>query len=530
MPHDPLHIALEHHRGGRLARAAAGYRELLCESPENADAAHWLGVLLTQAGQLAEAVPLLERAAAARPDDAAVRHNLGHALLAAGRAADAIAALTESAALEPDRAETFVALGRAYLARRSPGDPTAAVSALRRAHGQGLDASELHHDLGVALIAAERPDEAIAALRTATAKRPTYAAALYQLAAAHRAVGDKKEVRNALNKALEADPKYAKAWHALAVLDAEAGNLEIAAGLFRKATRAKPDYVAAYQGLAGVLGKLGREAEAAVMLALAAAAASVPPMDRPASVADYERRITPAGDAAKLHEALAAVTSLPPPAQASPAAVGDLFDRYADRFDEHLRGTLGYRVPELIAAAVARATPTSNSGRPLDVLDLGCGTGLCGPLLRPMAGTLAGVDLSPAMVERAKARGVYDRLEAADLLAALGEAKAAYDLLVAADVLIYFGDLAPVFEPAVAALRPGGLFAFSVEAWDGHRYQLRPATRRYAHGEPYLRRLAAIFGLEVAAFDHVAGRTEAGQPVAGFLVVLRSSGKREDAA
>ncbi|CAA9390002.1 MAG: hypothetical protein AVDCRST_MAG64-1141, partial [uncultured Phycisphaerae bacterium] len=243
------------------------------------------------------------------------------------------------------------------------------------------------------------------------------------------------------------------------------------------------------------------------------------------------------GDAAKLHEALAAVTNLPPPSQASPAAVGDLFDRYADRFDQHLRETLGYRVPELIAAAVEQARAAAGQARPaepMDVLDLGCGTGLCGPLLRRMAGAglLAGVDLSPAMIERARGRGVYDRLEAADLLEALGKRPAAYDLLVAADVLIYFGDLTPIFEPAVAALRPGGLFAFSVEAGEGERFQFHPATRRYAHAEPYLRRLADIFGLRVVKLDPITGRTEAGKPVPGFLVLLAalSGGPSREAA
>ena len=159
----------------------------------------------------------------------------------------------------------------------------------------------------------------------------------------------------------------------------------------------------------------------------------------------------------------------------------------------------------------------------MDVLDLGCGTGLCGPLLRPMARTLAGVDLSPAMIEKAKARRAYDRRWAADLLEALRAADAGYDLLVAADVLIYFGDLTPVFEPAVAALRPGGLFAFSVEAGEGERFQFRPATRRYAHAEPYLRRLAGIFGLRVIRLDPITVRTEAGKSVPGDLVVLAAS-------
>jgi predicted TPR repeat methyltransferase len=140
-----------------------------------------------------------------------------------------------------------------------------------------------------------------------------------------------------------------------------------------------------------------------------------------------------------------------------------------------------------------------------------------------MAATLAGVDLSAAMVERAKARGAYDRLEVGDLFDALGRAPRGYDLLAAADVLIYLGDLAPFFEAAAAALRAGGLLAFSVEAAGGgtDRYSLDPKTRRYAHAEAYLRRLAGMYGFEERSFVPIPIRLERGEPLPGYLVVLR---------
>ena len=159
----------------------------------------------------------------------------------------------------------------------------------------------------------------------------------------------------------------------------------------------------------------------------------------------------------------------------------------------------------------------------MDVLDLGCGTGLCGPLLRPMARTLTGVDLSPAMIDKAREHGVYDRLEVGDLVETLRRFPRGYDLLVAADVFVYLGDLAPAFEAAAASLRPDGLLVFTVEAaTEGDRYQLQHASRRYAHSEAYLRRLAGMYGFEERSLTSIEARADAGRPVKGYMVVLRA--------
>jgi predicted TPR repeat methyltransferase len=234
---------------------------------------------------------------------------------------------------------------------------------------------------------------------------------------------------------------------------------------------------------------------------------------------DLEKKIT-APKAIELHHALAANADIFSPTRVPDNALTDLFDRYADTFDDHLVGALHYAAPELIAEAVAATRPTGL----LDVLDLGCGTGLCGPLLRPMAATLCGVDLSPGMIEKAKARAVYDQLEVGELVETLNKVRGAFDLLVAADVLIYTGDLSPTFEAATKALRPGGLFAFTLEAGGGERYHLQPKTLRFTHAEPYLHRLASIHGFVEELFELRVLRVQSGEPVAGHLVVLRWPG------
>ena len=182
-------------------------------------------------------------------------------------------------------------------------------------------------------------------------------------------------------------------------------------------------------------------------------------------------------DAQKLHVLLSVKTNVAPPTQLPPGSISGLFDRYAEQFDQHLVEKLDYHVPEMIVEAVAGAE------RPefLDILDLGCGTGLCGPLLRPMARTLVGVDASPEMTRKARARLVYDQLEIGDIVDVLKKSPIAFDLLVAADVLVYLGDLTPFFEAAVSALRPGGMLIFSVEGDDGDRFRMQTATRRFSH-------------------------------------------------
>ncbi|WP_375461648.1 methyltransferase domain-containing protein [uncultured Enterovirga sp.] len=210
-----------------------------------------------------------------------------------------------------------------------------------------------------------------------------------------------------------------------------------------------------------------------------------------------------------------------PMAAISPGYVRALFDDYAIRFDRHLVRSLRYRAPELIHEAVRRAA--SLRLRPFRfeaALDLGCGTGLAAELFRPVCDTLAGIDLSPAMLERARSKRLYDDLAEGDLLPWLAARPAAsVDLVLAADVFVYLGDLGPVFAETARVLRPGGLFAFTVQAHPGEGVILGDDLR-YAHGEAYLRALAAEDGLALPLLEDVSTREDRGEPVPGRLAVL----------
>jgi predicted TPR repeat methyltransferase len=531
MARNPLEIALEHHRGGRLRQAEAGYRAVLAADPSEPDALHWLGILTLTAGRAGAAVALLKRAAEQRPADAAFQHNLGHALLAAGQVDEAVAAFHRAAAIEPANSATMIGIALAHLARNTPADAEHALHALEQAQAAGDDSAEVSHHRAVALLQLRRVDDAITQCRAAIAKKPDYASAHHHLGVALRAKGAAAEARDALQKAVESDPAFARAWHGLAVIAAEAGRLEESEQLFRRAIEARRDYAPAYQGLARVFTQTGRADDARRILEEAARAAreqtelrteSTPGSSSISSaLAELEGKLgSDGGKATDSHYALASLLRVFPPAQSPKAGITKLFDGYAERFDNHLEGKLSYRVPSLLASAVAETTPA----KPLDVLDLGCGTGLCGTALRPFARWLHGVDLSAAMIEKSRERGVYDELTCGDMLDVLRDRsdRERYDLIAAADVFIYIGDLTPVFEAAADALRPGGLLAFSVEAGGGDRYHLQ-ATRRYAHSRPYLEHLARIFGFSIERFDTIAVRTEAGKPLPGYLVMMRTA-------
>jgi predicted TPR repeat methyltransferase len=215
------------------------------------------------------------------------------------------------------------------------------------------------------------------------------------------------------------------------------------------------------------------------------------------------------GAALKLELIGAAPASIAPP---SPF-VEALFDQYAKNFDAALVEKLGYRVPELLDGAIR-----AQRSRFDHAIDLGCGTGLMGERLRPIAGVLEGYDISAAMLKKAEAKRVYDKLAKADLQS-IRLAPESADLVTAADVFMYVGALDGVFATVAAALKAGGLFAFSVEYHSGPEDVVLRASRRYAHSEGYLWRLLAEAGLSVISLGRADIRMDRGEAIEGLIVV-----------
>jgi predicted TPR repeat methyltransferase len=379
----------------------------------------------------------------------------------------------------------------------------ALLQAVISADAQSADA---HHFLGVLRAKQGRGDDAIQLIRRALELVPEYADAWNNLGLLLRAIPNYSAALDAFDKAVKYGPHLLPAHLSRARLHRRAGRFDEALATFRRALEIDPTLPEAHQAIGNLLHRMGRFDDAAE------------------AFGDWHRMDPSHPVAAHLAAAhrLGAV-----PIRASDDYVRTTFDRFAPGFDQNME-VIQYRAPQLLAAAIKDLYRPDGH---LDVLDAGCGTGLCGSELAPYARRLVGVDLSQAMVEKARQRGTYDELIVAELTNHLVSQSVKYDLIVSADTLVYFGALDEVIAAAAGALREGGHLLFTVERFEPAAgstglavdFFLNPHGR-YSHSEPYLRRCVAAAGLELAGLHLETLRRENDVPVDGVVVVARRPG------
>jgi len=376
------------------------------------------------------------------------------------------------------------------------GDVEKAERALARSIELNPRDAQAHNSLGVVAVRQGRLADGLAAFQRALALAPDYPQALNNLGNLRRGQGAFDEAASLYRKALALAPNYADAQVNLSIVLSKQGQPEAAEACARRAWELGVTAASAFQ--LGVVLKEKGDREGAIAALTAAA----------------ERDPTDGRGAGLLLSALGAA---PPPAKPSEAYVRSLFDGIAEGYDAHLEADLAYRGPEIIDAAL-EVVIGDRAG--LDILDLGCGTGLLAVALAARAERIDGVDLSPAMVALAGQRGLYTELAVGDIVSHMESLDRSYDAIIAADVLVYLGDLAPTFAAAAARLNPAGLWAFTIEHRDGAGWGVGESGR-YVHSEGYLRELAAQFGFEVKLVDTVSTRQERGVPVPGLAAVLQ---------
>jgi predicted TPR repeat methyltransferase len=303
-----------------------------------------------------------------------------------------------------------------------------------------------------------------------------------------------QEAADAYEKATQHGAQMAETWYNRAVCLRRVRQYDLAIDCFLKTIAIKPQYSPVYERLGMMLYSLGRFREAADV---------------------YRKWLLQEPDSPIARHMLSALSGEDVPARADDEYLRVLFDGFASSFDQNLT-ELGYRAPELLAATLGEYVATD--GR-LDILDAGCGTGLCGPLLRSMARRVVGVDLSPGMVDKARPRNVYDELVVGELCAFMFTRPGAFDVIISADTLVYFGALEEAAAAARQCVRPGGVLAFTVERLvDAEEpYRLQPHGR-YAHREDYVRRVLLNAGFARVDIKPVVLRRERGEDVHGHLV------------
>jgi predicted TPR repeat methyltransferase len=312
------------------------------------------------------------------------------------------------------------------------------------------------------------------------------------LARAYAAVGDVTAAMETARETAMLNPSVAVAALGLGEAMLAAGNLPTAVGEFQRALRLDPDLMAARVGLGDAWLEAG-EAEKALE-----AFAEVDEQD----------------DALK--EKIAEAEAMRARPRSDAGYVRHLFDQFSTDYDVRMRSQLSYRAPEILREMAALILLKRDG---LTILDLGCGTGLAGVAFKDMAARLDGIDLSPAMIQKARALGIYDDLKVGDIETGLAAFGRSCDLVLAADTVVYLGDLAPLLPHVASRLAPDGMFLFTVEKKDGDGFELGP-KRRWRHSDSYLRDAAAHAGMSISGMVQCSPRMEAGVPVAGLAVAM----------
>jgi predicted TPR repeat methyltransferase len=467
---------------------------------------------MIQLGRVHAARPLLAALRKVTAPSAELDELEGLLLLREGRVADALAELDTAVGKAPDVAGLRICRAEA---RIQINDFTAAAADAAEAVILSPHTAQPKALLGVILIELGRPIEAVTCLAGAVAADPRRPAYRQGLAEAQERAGDPVAAEVTLREGIRLAPGTV-ALRTAAIMQAMRQREFAAAVTIADAARRDGIADACVFGLLGhALSSLGRHQEA---LDAYTDALKLAPED------PYVRHLVRAG-------------GILPDAERAPAEyLQAVFDGYAERFEKHLIG-LGYRIPGVIRAALLEhlALDPAAGGQPArigPVLDLGCGTGFLGIVLSDLPlGPLTGIDVSAGMLQQAAAKNLYATLHEADLEAFLAGAERDWAVMLAADVLVYFGALERVLSLTHAALRPHGLFVFSVEEMSGEtgvaadggsadRGWRLDRQGRYSHTLDYVRHAAVEAGFRVRELRREAVRHEAGAPVPGLLAVL----------
>ena len=563
-----LEDAITDHRAGRLLEAERKYRKALDAEPQNLEVLFHYGYLLRHMGRAKQARDLFRRALRIAPREAVFHAALGETEQVLGKPERAIKSFEKALACNPDDVASLINLGLCHQERGRLED---ACRLLRRAVDARPDFTPALVNLGIALhLSGEKRndlgqvDEAVACFQRAIEIHPADASAHANLGVACLHQQHFEEAVAACRQALKIAPGLLMAQNALAHSLAYLGRLDEATEVFEMTAASHPENAQPLIELGTAYWRRKRFAAAItayeraavlmprnlhVFLALGAMCNAAGQFQRAVEVFDRalqlsERKFTAhrgrvlallrLGRLDEAREACGRALEINPrdtscrfahaalsqqKVAAAPADyIVEMFDQFAETFDDELRGELDYRSPEQLHEAVLAVMGGAPSG--WTIVDIGCGTGLCGLLFRDMAARLIGSDLSPRMIEKARQRGAYDELRVEPLDDTLSQATREFDLVVAADVFVYVGDLDPVFGACATALKPGGLFAFSTEHGQGDDFTINEAMR-FTHAPAYVGELAARHGFERVHEASAVIRKEAGVPVNGGIYVFQ---------
>jgi predicted TPR repeat methyltransferase len=406
-----------------------------------------------------------------------------------GRLAEAEKGYQEVLKIRPDWGQTLNALGTLFLDQSRPDKAKTIFQKAANLNPPNLPAC---YNLGRLKQQENDHRGAINIYRAMLDKQPNIGEAWNNLGVAYREIGKQDDAISSFRKAVVFAPAMAEAWNNLGVAQDEFNLIENASNSYRKAIEIQPDYASARLNLGISLQKSEQFKEAEE---------------------HYNKvlEIQPGNKAARFM--LQSIGASETPDAAPVEHVRSIFDRCAGNFETILVKELEYKTPELLFDLV-RPHLTEE----MNVLDLGCGTGLGAQLYQPFAKSLTGVDVSSKMLEKAAEKKIYNRLEVFDILQDWGFPKK-FDLIYSSDVFVYFGNLDAIIRSASSYLVNGGIIAFSVERLEDNsvEYQLFPSGR-YAHSQTYIQDCLNRHGLQIIEKTKADIRKQSGNQVKGLLI------------
>jgi predicted TPR repeat methyltransferase len=516
------------HQIGQLDAAKEGYLTLLKASPHNAELLHALGILYAQQndfstachylkqavhyeqhnptlylhlanalkmqGLLDEAAEILQKAIQLNPDYSAALNNLGILYFSQENFVEAIKCYQLAIEKQPNFWDAYYNLGLAF---SKTNQFNAAIATYETLVKQTSDHSAAYFQLGRLYLHQERIDDAITYFQRIAEAHPDHAETQINLATCYLKKSALKEAKSHYLQAMKLTPADTQILFNLGIINMQQGLTDNAIQYYQRAIQLDPDYFAAHNNLGVAF--LAKQHSSFALHHFKEA-----------------QRLQPTNKA--IGYAVQMLSENRQLSASPPEYITTLFDAYADHYEQHLLEGLDYQVPQLLFQAITKNNAITK--KKMDILDLGCGTGLCGISFKPLAKTLTGVDLSPNMITIARQKKIYDDLAAEDLLLFLQQKNTSYDLIIAGDVFVYIGDLNPVFTAMTDALRTEGLIAFNTEIASEEDFTMNQSGR-FSHKKTYLDHLAATHNLAIIDYEQVITRQQNNEPVHGHIYVLK---------
>jgi len=302
----------------------------------------------------------------------------------------------------------------------------------------------------------DKSDRAIAMQERLVALEPGTATHHGRLLYFLRETGDIPGALAAAQAGVRECPSNPTLINALGMLQLNTGDLQASRQTFENAILALPENPTAHQNLSLVLLAEGRAEDA--VNAFSRGLIPLEPVDFEANYQDHQH-------------------------------LGEIYNGLADGYDNNdLQRTWGPQTAHVISTALGQ-------GKLGDVLDLCCGTGSVGAAISEKADHISGVDISPGMLEKARARGIYDQLICGDIGSALRSIDRSFSVVTCSVALYHWANLTPFFDAVASVLLPNGHLIFSVDPANDEMDIGQSTPREYAHSRAYIRRETASAGL-----------------------------------